>query len=379
MQDYKDQTRWIHIGLDVHKQSIVVAVAMRDSNQIEVIDYGTIANVALKVIKLAERIEHEFAAKAHIVYEAGPCGYVLWRALQSAGYGCSVVVPSLIPKRPGDRVKTDRRDAHQLAKLSLMGLLTDVAVPDEMQESLRDLVRLRDDLRVSIQKQRQQLNHFVLRNAHDWKRSKWTRAHRAWLEDLKFATAAQQIALVAALSSLQSQEQHLAELDSELKREASQWQWSGIIDCLRALRGIDHLSAITIVAEIGDLRRFPNAPQFMSYLGLVPSEHSSGTRRRSGAITKTGNNAVRRILIESAWCYRFPPRQTRHLQQKAKDASDYARKRAWHAQKRLCPRYLKFVRSAKSNKTAVAAIARELAGFVWDIGCHEFNRQPQSA
>ena len=311
---------------------------MRDFNQVEVIDYGTIANVGLKVVQLVERIEHEFAAKAHIVYEAGPCGYVLWRVLQSAGHDCFVVVPSLIPKCPGDRVKTDRRDAHQLAKLSLMGLLTNVVVPDEVQESLRDLVRLRDDLRVSIQKQRQQLNHFVLRNGHDWKRSKWTKAHRAWLKDLKFATAAQQIALVASMNSLQSQERHLAELDSELKREASEWQWSGVIDCLRALRGIDHLAAITIVAEIGDLRRFASAPQFMSYLGLVPSEHSSGTRQRRGGITKTGNNAVRRILIESAWCYRFPPRQTRHLQQKAKDASEYARKRAWDAQKRLYPR-----------------------------------------
>ena len=366
----------VHIGLDVHKDSIAVAVARRvpHIDELEVIDYGSIVNRTPKVVNLVAQVQHRFRAPVHVVYEAGPCGFVLRRHLQQCDYHCSVVVPSLIPKRPGDRVKTDRKDAQQLAKLSLLGLLTEVWVPDEVQESLRDLVRLRDDLRISIQKQRQQLNHYVLRNGHHWGRSKWTAAHRAWLKDLKFPTAAGQIALVAAMNSLQSQEAHLAQLDAELRRESSQWHWHPLIDSLRALRGIDHLSAITIVAEIGDLRRFSSAPQFMAYLGLVPSELSSGNRRRTGALTKTGNCAVRRILIESAWSYRFTPRQTKHLQKKAKQASNYARQRAWAAQQRLCPRYLKMLRNGKNNKTVIAAIARELAGFIWDIGCHELNR-----
>jgi len=376
MENYSDPSHPVHIGLDVHKDSIAVAVALyaSGSNEVEVIDYGSVASCRVRVSRLVAQIQHKFTAGVHVAYEAGPCGYVLWRHLQQSGHECSVVVPSLIPKRPGDRVKTDRRDARQLAKLSLLGLLTEVWVPDEVQESMRDLVRLRDDLRVSIQKKRQQLSHFVLRHGHHWKRSKWTDAHRAWLRDLKFPTAAQQVALVAALGSLQSQEACLQELDHELQRESSQWRWSALINSLRALRGIDHLSAITIAAEIGDLRRFSSAPQFMAYLGLVPSEHSSGSRRRTGAITKTGNEAVRRILIESAWCYRFAPRQTRHLQRKAAQASDYARKRAWDAQKRLCPRYVTMIRNGKSSKTVIAAIARELAGFIWDIGCHELNR-----
>ncbi len=379
MQDYKVQAHAAHIGLDVHKDSIAAAVAVRYLSEAELADCGTIASSPLSAVRLAKRIEQQFGAKARVVYEAGPCGCVLWRSLRQAGYECSAAVPSLIPRRPGDRVKTDRRDARQLARLSLTGLLSEAAVPDEVPESLRDLVRLRDDLRVSLQKQRQQLSRFVLRNGHSWTRSKWTQAHRVRLKDLKFPAAAQQTALAAALSPLQSQEQRLAELDCELKREASQWQWSAVIDSLRALRGIDHLGAVTIAAETGDLRRFASAPPLMSYLGLAPSGHSSGSRRRSGAITKTGSRAVRRILIESAWRCRFPPRQTRHLQRKAKNASDYARKRAWDAQKRLCPRCLQFVRSAKSSKTAVAAIARELAGLVWDIGCHELNRLSEDA
>ena len=376
MGNYIEPSHPVHIGLDVHKDSIAVAVAFyaSRSNEVEVIDYGSVANCKVRVSRLVAQIQQKFTSDVHVVYEAGPCGYVLWRHLQQLGHDCSVVVPSLIPKRPGDRIKTDRRDARQLAKLSLLGLLTDVWVPDEVQESMRDLVRLRDDLRVSIHKKRQQLNHFVLRHGHHWKRSKWTDAHRAWLRDLKFPTSAQQVALVAALGSLQSQEACLQELDHELQRESSQWRWSALIDSLRALRGINHLSAITIAAEIGDLRRFSSAPQFMAYLGLVPSEHSSGSRRRTGVITKTGNEAVRRILIESAWSYRFAPRQTRHLQRKAAQASDYARQRAWDAQKRLCPRYVTMIRNGKSSKKTVTAIARELAGFIWDIGCHELNR-----
>ncbi len=269
MENYSDQSHAVHIGLDVHKDSIAVAVALYacGSNEVEVIDYGSVSNCKVRVSRLAAQIQQKFTSDVHVAYEAGPCGYVLWRHLQQFGHGCSVVVPSLIPKRAGDRVKTDRRDARKLAKLSLLGLLTEVWVPDEVQESMRDLVRLRDDLRVSIQKKRQQLNHFVLRHGYHWKRKNWTDAHRTWLRDLKFPTAAQQVALVAALNSLQSQETHLQQLDHELKRESSQWRWSELINSLRALRGIDHLSAITIAAEIGDLRRFSSASQFMAYLG----------------------------------------------------------------------------------------------------------------
>ncbi len=369
-------TAAVHIGLDVHKDTVVVAVARRCeySRRLEVLDRGSIANRALPIKRLATALADEFKEELHFVYEAGPCGFVIWRQLRELGISCAVAAPSLIPKKSGDRVKTDRRDARELARLSLLGYLTPIWVPGEAQEALRDMVRWRMDLKRSIQKQRQQISHFLLRHGHPYKATKWNEKHFAWMRNCKFAQPAQQITLASSLDSLETQQRHLEELDQDLIAQAKQGEWKPLIDSLRALRGVDYLAAITIIAEIGDLRRFRSAPQFMAYVGLVPSEFSSGGRRRTGSITKTGNGAVRRILVESAWTYRFAPRQTHHLQRKAKNASDYARERAWKAQKRLCGRYLALCRKGKNHKTIVTAIARELAAFIWDIGCRELNQ-----
>ncbi len=368
----------VHVGLDVHKDTVAVAIAWRDfdSNSMTVEDRGSIPNRPGAIAGLTEALSGEFGGWLHCVYEAGACGFVIWRQLRDLGLGCEVVAPTLIPKKPGERVKTDRRDARELARLSVLGYLTAVWVPDTDQEAMRDLVRLRSDLKVSIKKQRQQLNHFLLRLGHQWSKTKWNKGHRAWMRDRKFQHPAQQIALVTALDTLEQHEQRLEELDRDIVAQSELWAWSPVIQSLRALRGVDHLTAVTIAAEIGDLRRFPSASQFMAFLGLVPGEFSSGSRRRTGAITKTGNSAVRRILTESAWTYRHPPRNTRHLQRKARESSEYATRRAWDAQKRLCGKYLTMCRKGKSPKTVVSAVARELAGFIWDIGCHELNRLP---
>ena len=368
-------TSRIHVGLDVHKDTVVVAVARRtlDSDDLVVEDRGDFKNRPASLKRWLAALTHEYDGALHFVYEAGPCGFVMWRQLRGWGHACEVVAPSLIPKKSGDRVKTDRRDARELAKLSLLGYLTPIWVPSETREAMRDLVRLRLDMKQMIQKQRQQLNHFLLRHGHAWSLTKWTERHRVWMKDRSFAEPAQQLTLMTSLASLTDQERRLATLDHDLLTHAAAWEWSGLVDSLRALRGIDYLTAITVLAEIGDLRRFRNPAQFMAYLGLVPSEFSSGGRRRTGAITKTGNGVVRRILTESAWTYRFAARETRHLQHKAKDASDYARERSWAAQKRLCGRYRTLVQHGKNHKTVVTAIARELAGFIWDIACHDLN------
>lgn len=365
----------LYVGLDVHKDTIAIAVARRhaESDQVVVDDRGTINNNLPRLVKRLEALRCEFNTTLHIVYEAGPCGYVIWRHLHERGYSCDVIAPSLTPQQPGARVKTDRLDARALARYALFGYLTPVWVPDTTQEAIRDLVRLRVDMKRTIQQHRQRLNLFVMRHGHRWSRTNWTQAHRAWLRDLKFSHPAQQVTLCASLDTLDDAEARLTEIEHDLERQLASWSWQPVVQSLRALRGINQLAAITLVAELGDVRRFDSPPALMAYLGLTPSEHSSGSRRHLGGITKTGNSAARRILIEGAWTYRYPPRLTHHLQQKGREASDYARTRAWDAQKRLCDRYTRLIRNGKNAKSVVTAIARELAGFIWDIARHELT------
>ena len=363
----------LYVGLDVHKDTVAIAIARRvsASDQVVVEDRGTIPNDIKRLVNILNGLRQAFDEPLHVVYEAGPCGYVLWRRLRELGYSCDVIAPSLTPKQPGARVKTDRLDARKLARYAMYGYLTPVWVPDTTQEAMRDLVRLRLDVKRTIQQHRQRLNLFVLRHGHRWPRSRWTKAHHAWLQQLKFAHPAQQATLCASLATLTDLETRLNGVEQDIDRQLAAWSWQPVVQSLRALRGIDELAAITLLVELGDLRRFNAPPPLMAYLGLTPSEHSSGGRRRTGAITKTGNSVARRVLVECAWTYRFAPRQTRHMQRKSRTASDYAKARAWDAQKRLCDRYSKMIRNGKNVKSAVTAIARELAGFVWDIGCHE--------
>ena len=368
-----------YIGLDVHKETIAVAVARVGRAAPE--SRGEIANKPKTVAKLVERLNQEFDGEVLLFcYEAGPCGYGLYRQLLALGHDCQVVAPSLIPKKPGERIKTDRRDACKLAGTLRSGDLTAVWVPDEEQEAMRDLTRARDDMKGQERKARQQLNAYVLRHGHAWpsNKTRWTQTHYNWLESLKFAHDWQQVVLQEYIDAVKAASQRVADITAQMERVLPQWSLAPVVDSLVALRGIDKLAAMVLLAELGDISRFDSPKQLMAFLGLVPSEHSSGGRRRQGAITKTGNSHARRMLVESAWSYRFPARQTAHLKRKAANASDEAKVIAWRAQKRLCGRYRTLLQAGKNTKQTTVAIARELTGFIWDIVCHEMPKVQQT-
>lgn len=283
---------------------------------------------------------------------------------------CQVVAPSLIPTKPGDRVKTDRRDSLTLARLLRAGELTSVWVPDEAQEALRDLTRAREDMKHLQKVAKQRLLAFQLRQGKTYpnKKQNWSKAHFRWLENLKFDQPVQQIVFQEYLDTVQALSKRVAALDGELERAGVESAFSKQIEGYMALRGINRLTATTIVAEIGDLRRFPNAPQLMKYLGVVPSEHSSGPTKSRGGITKTGNGHVRRVLVEAAWAYRHPARKTSTIQRRAEQTTEAVQEIAWSAQKRLCARYRQFEARGKLRVQTCTAIARELTGFIWAIG-----------
>ena len=363
------------VGLDVHKEKIAVAVALPGRDQPEY--RGEIAHEPKKLQKWLDCLNGEFGGALLLFsYEAGPSGYGLYRQLSAAGHECQVVAPSLIPKKAGERVKTDRRDALKLARLLRAGDLTAVWVPDTEQEAMRDLTRARDDMKGQERKARQQLNAFVLRQGQHWPRGKtrWTKTHFNWLESLRFEQPWLQIVLQEYIDAVKAATRRVADLTDQLLRALPSWSLAPVVEALVALRGIDTLAATVLLAELGDISRFASPKQLMAYLGLVPSEHSSGARRRQGAITLTGNSHARRMLVECAWSYRFPARQTMHLKRKARKASAEARAIAWRAQKRLCGRYRQLSQAGKNVKLVCVAIARELVGFVWDIVRQEMAR-----
>ena len=369
-----------YVGLDVHKETIAVAVAL--AGRAEPVYQGEVANQPKAVAKLIERMSRQVSgALVLLCYEAGPCGYGLYRQIVAAGHDCQVVAPSLIPKKAGERIKTDRRDALKLARLLRSGELTAVWVPDAEQEAMRDLSRARDDMKSQERKARQQLNAFVLRHGQHWPRGKarWTKAHYNWLESIRFDQPYLQIVLQEYIDAVTAATQRVDDLTDQLLRALAGWSLAPVVDSLVALRGIDTLAATVLLAELGDISRFDSPKQLMAYLGLVPSEHSSGARRRQGAITLTGNSHARRMLVESAWSYRFPARQTMHLKRKAEHASPEAKAIGWRAQKRLCGRYRQLSQAGKNTKLVCVAIARELVGFVWDIVRQEIAKlgQPQ--
>jgi len=314
-------------------------------------------------------------------YEAGPCGYGIYRQISGSGHDCSVVAPSLIPTKPGDRVKTDRRDSENLARLHRAGELTPVWVPDQEQEAIRDLTRAREDMKHLERQARQRLCAFLLRHGqgYDSKKSKWTQAYWRWLERIKFAHPVQQVVFQEYIDSVKQQQQRVADLEQEMAKALSSWSLAPVVEGLMALRGCRLITAMTIMAELGDISRFDSPRQLMSYLGLVPSESSSGPKTRRGGITKTGNGHVRRLLIESAWCYRFPARKTAPIQRRAEQTTDEVQAIAWKAQKRLCGRYQALNKRGLLPQKTCVAIARELTGFIWAIACEVMSKQADTA
>ena len=354
-----------YVGLDVHKESIVVAVA-EGGLRGEVREYGRIANTAAALDRLARKLGGE-GVKLRLCYEAGPCGYGIQRQLSAHGDECVVVAPSLIPKRAGDRVKTDRRDAASLARLHRAGELTAVWVPDPGHEAMRDLVRARLDAVHALRRARQQLSGFLLRHSCHYGRPAWTKLHRRWLAGLRFEQAVHHLVLEDYPQAVEAAAARRDRLTAQIAAMLPEWTLAPVVAALQTMRGMTLVNAASLIAELGDLARFANPRQLMAYLGLVPCEHSSGASIRRGGLTKAGNSAARRLLIEAAWCYRFPARISRDLQLRQEDQPKPIRDIAWKGQVRLCARYRKLARTGKPANVVTAAIARELAGFVWAI------------
>jgi len=367
-----------YVGLDTHKETIAVAVA--DALGGKARYYGEIANTPEAIRKLVKRLCPD-GEMLSFCYEAGPCGYEIYRQISRLGHHCNVVAPSLIPVRPGERVKTDRRDSEKLSRLDRAGELTPVWVPDQEQEAMRDLTRAREDMKGLERTTKQRLNAFLLRYGRIYAsgKSRWTQAHFRWMEGLKFDIPIQQIVFQEYVDAVKQAEARVAGLEKEMEKALDSWVLAPVVEALMALRGIKLITAMTVMAELGDITRFDSPRQLMSFLGLVPSEASSGLNRRQGGITKTGNGHVRRVLVESGWCYRFPARKTAHLQRRAEKCSGAIQAIAWKAQKRLCGRYTHLIGRGKLKVQACTAVARELVGFIWAIACEVMNKPVEHA
>ncbi|MDA8251766.1 MAG: IS110 family transposase [Rhodospirillales bacterium] len=356
----------VFVGIDVAKSRNAIAIADGERGG-EVRFLGEVDAAPAAMRRVVERIaaKHEVA---HFCYEAGPTGYGLYRLITALGHHCDVVAPSLIPKKPGDRVKTNRRDAVGLAKLLRAGELTPVWVPDEGHEAMRDLVRARAAAVETQRVHRQQVNAFMLKHGRIFPRkTAWGARHFCWLQEQRFSHPAQQIALQELVDAVRTSKERIQRIEAAIEEFLPNWTLAPVVYALQALRGVGLIVAVTFASEIGDIRRFDNPRQLMGYLGLVPSERSTGDTIRRGGITKAGNGRVRHMLVESAWTYRHPPRVGKMKLYRLEETTPKVREIAWKAQSRLTARYRAL--SAKGKKTTVVctAIARELAGFMWAV------------
>jgi transposase len=361
-----DKATTLFVGLDVHKDSISVAHA--GAHSIAPPHFvGAIGTRRADIDKLVRRLQSK-AAQLVFAYEAGPCGYVLHRYLTCKGLDCQVVAPSLIPKRPGDRVKNDRRDALELARLLRSGDLTPVYVPSVEDEAIRDLCRARDAARVTLKAAKLRLKSFLLRLGLNYVgRADWNDAHKRYLAKVVCPTPAQQIVFQESIRAVDEQVERLGRIEHELLEFAPTWRLWPVVEALQALRGVQWIVALTVVAELGDLTRFDNPRQLAAFVGLIPSEHSSGEKRRQGGITKAGNARARRVLVEGAWAYRYPAKISPHIQKRIEALPKVVQDIGWKAQVRLCKRFRRLKARSKHANVVVTAIARELLAFMWAI------------
>jgi transposase len=345
--------------MDVHKESIELATADEAGAR----HYARVGGDAVSVDRAVRKLRSVHRGLS-FVYEAGPCGFWIYRRLRAQGLPCMVVSPSMTPRRAGDRVKTDRRDCLMLARLARAGELEPIYVPDAKDEAMRDLVRTREDA-VSMQR----LQALLLRNEIRYVgKTAWTAAHRRWIAHLKLPDAAQQIAFEEYVSAIEQAGARLERLSQAIGAQLEHWRWRPLVGALQALRGISGIHAVRIVVELGDLTRFVSARKLMGYLGMIPSEDSSGSRRRQGAITKAGNSSARRALIEAAWAYAHPARVSWVIARRQTGLAQSVTDLAWRAQLRLCARFRRLAARGLNRNKIVVAIARELSGFVWAIG-----------
>src|SRR5216110_1803192 len=352
----------VTVGLDVHARSIRLAAVRAD----ELLEERTLAYDEQAVERLLRRWPG-----VRCCYEAGPTGFGLYRRLVEGGIECAVVAPGLVPQRPGERVKTDPSDARKLARLLAGGLLEPIHVPSPELEAARDLVRAREDARLDRMRDRQRLSKFCLRHGRLLPTSGWTVLRRKWLGEQRFEHACEQITFDSYLHAVDLVDARIVQLERAIRETSEQQPWRELIGRLRCLRGVDTLTALGLLAEIGDFGRFTSAEQFMAFVGLVPSEHSSGERRRQGAITKVGNAHVRRLLVEAAWHARRRPKVGYELARRQRGQDATVVERAWRCQQRLYQRWQRMAGRGKPHQKIVVACARELAGFVWAIATEQ--------
>lgn len=352
------------VALDAHKKFLQVAMLIGRAK--EFIEW-TVANEPAAIRRMVRKILRLAKGRVRICYEAGPCGYALKREIEKLGVECVVIAPSLIPRKPGDRIKTDRRDARKLAELFRAGLLTEVAPPTEGEESLRDLCRCREDANGDYHRAQHRLNKMLLRRGIIWQggKSSWTKKHWEWLRSLTFDHPADKIVFEDYLSNVELMKERLNRLEQALEAAAEEEPYRERVAALKCFRGIRTVTAVTLVSELHDFRRFTSPRDLMGYLGLVPSEHSSSDRKSRGNITKTGNSHARRVLIEAAWQYRHPPRIGDQLRKRREGQSATVVAIADKAGQRLYRRYSSMYRRGKPVGKVIVAVARELVGFIW--------------
>lgn len=354
------------VGMDVHKETIAVAIA--EEGHSEPVSLGLIPNNHDSLLKLLKKLQKP-GRKLKFCYESGPCGYEIYRFLTERGISCIVAATSLIPTKAGDKVKTDKRDAKKLARLFRSGELTAVWVPGEAQEALRDMVRSREDAVRDLQRKRHQLGKFLLRlGIHPPLGIKnWSVKHRQWLDALKMELSAHQVVLSDYRNAMIQAEDRVKHLEREIALHVQGSVYEPVINALKALKGIELITAVGLVAEIGEFGRFKGPDQLMAYAGLVPSEYSSGAKNRRGSITKTGNHHIRWLVVESAWHYRHTPKVGYKLKKRQREQTAIIKQISWRAQNRLNLKYRKLVGKGKLKQVAIVAVARELLGFIWSI------------
>lgn len=358
----------IFIGLDTHKSFIQVAV-LQGHRGAQPQHLGRIKSNKSALVKLALQLQSKYPkATLHFVYEAGPCGYWTYRLLTSLGHCCYVVAPSLIPKKPGDRVKTDKRDAAKLAKLFKAEELTPIYVPEAEDEAIRDLSRARETAMKDLKDAKFQLKGFLLRNnVQATVNDNWSKKHLRWLTDLILPHHSQQIVLQEMIITISERMQRLQRLDNELLHQVKNWRYYPVVKAIQAMRGVRLLVALGTIAELGDLRRFDHPRKLMAYLGLVPTESSSGGKTRRGSLTKCGNSRARRLLVEGAHTYKHKANISVELQLRQEGLPKEIVDIAWQAQQRLCRRYQRLLQKGKHRNVVVVAIAREMIAYIWAI------------
>jgi transposase len=353
------------VGMDVHAENITVAAVRGDSETL--LARWDTPHTKKGLERLFERLSEW--GEVRCVYEAGPCEYDLRRFLEAKGIRCDVAAPSLIPRKPGDRVKTDKKDAEKLARLHRMGELSTVCVPTPAQEALRDLVRSREDAKEDLMRRRHRLSKFLLRQGRRYEGRKWTQGHWSWIRSQTFGDRNSEAVLGEYLVAIEQERERIRRLEERIEEESKSPTLASTVARLKTLRGVDTLTAMTVLSEVIDLSRFASPRELMAFIGLVPRERSSGGKERRGSITKTGNAHLRRVLVESAWHYhRLPWVPTRSIQIRRQGQPPEVVETAQRAERRLHKKYVRMIGRGKPKGVAAVAVARELTGFIWALG-----------